>query len=111
VTASAPPAPATPDAQAAHASALASLDERIAQKDAELARKEAQAREEQAGAEKNLLDLESRRSEILLGKIYRSVQEIARREGVSVVVDKTGILYGHNAVDLTEKVLKHLKGG
>ena len=99
------------DAQTAHAAALASFDERISQKEAELARRETQAREEQAGAEKNLLDLESRRSEILLGKIYRSVQEIARREGVSVVVDKTGILYGHNAVDLTEKVLKHLKGG
>ncbi|MDD5628838.1 MAG: OmpH family outer membrane protein [Elusimicrobia bacterium] len=97
-------APALPDA-------LAVLDERIAQKTQELERKRAQAREEQEAAEKNLLDLESRKSEILLGKIYKAVQEVARREGISVVVDKTGILYGHNAVDLTEKVLKHLKGG
>jgi Skp family chaperone for outer membrane proteins len=103
--------PAGADAPAAHAAALAALDERISQKEAELARREAQAREEQDSAEKNLLDLESRRSEILLGKIYRAVQETARREGVSVVVDKTGILYGHNAVDLTEKVLTYLKGG
>ncbi|MBI5238862.1 MAG: OmpH family outer membrane protein, partial [Elusimicrobia bacterium] len=102
------PAPPAPDALAA---ALTAFDERIAQKADELARKEAQARDEQDAAEKSLLELESRRSEILLGKIYRAVQEIARREGVSVVVDKTGILYGHNAVDLTEKVLKHLKGG
>jgi Skp family chaperone for outer membrane proteins len=91
--------------------ALAALDLKIAQKTRELERKQAQAREEQDAAEKSLLDLESRRSEILLGKIYKAVQEVARREGVSVVVDKTGILYGHNAVDLTEKVLKYLKGG
>ncbi|MCX5797291.1 MAG: OmpH family outer membrane protein [Elusimicrobia bacterium] len=93
------------------AAALAALDEKIAQKTREFERKQAQARDEQESAEKNLLDLESRKSEILLGKIYKAVQEVARREGVSVVVDKTGILYGHNAVDLTEKVLKYLKGG
>jgi Skp family chaperone for outer membrane proteins len=109
-----PAAPAAPEpaaAASAHAERLAALDERVAQKEAELARKQAQAEEEQSSAEKSLLDLESRKSEILLGKIYRAVQETARREGVSVVVDKTGILYGHNAVDLTEKVLAYLKGG
>jgi len=90
---------------------LTALDEKIAQKTHELERKQAQARDEQEAAEKNLLDLESRKSEILLGKIFKAVQEVARRESVSVVVDKTGILYGHNAVDLTEKVLKYLKGG
>jgi len=98
-------------ARAEQAALVAALDEKIAQKTRELERKQAQARDEQASAEKNLLDLESRRSEILLGKIYKAVQEVARKEGISVVVDKTGILYGHNAVDLTEKVLKYLKGG
>ena len=110
------PAPPTPTvssttAQTTQDAALAALDEKVAQKTRELQRKQTQARDEQAAAEKNLLDLESRRSEILLGKIYKAVQEVAHREGVSVVVDKTGILYGHNAVDLTEKVLKYLKGG
>ena len=91
--------------------ATVALDEEIARKTAELARQESSAREEQAAAEKNLLDLESRRSEILLGKIYRAVQEVAQREGISVVVDKSGIIYGHSAVDLTDKVLKYLRGG
>ncbi len=91
--------------------ATVALDEEIARKTAELARQEGSAREEQAAAEKNLLDLESRRSEILLGKIYRAVQEVAQREGISVVVDKSGIIYGHSAVDLTDKVLKYLRGG
>jgi Skp family chaperone for outer membrane proteins len=109
-TAAAAAQPAPP-ARGALDAALAALDEKTAQKTRELERKQAQLREEQDSAEKNLLDLESRRSEILLGKIYKAVQEVARREGVSVVVDKTGILYGHNAVDLTDKVLKYLKGG
>jgi len=93
------------------AAALADLDDKIARKARELKSKEAESRDQQAAAEKNLLDLESRKSEILLGKIYRAVAEVARREGVSVVVDKGGVLYGHNAVDLTDKVLKYLKGG
>jgi len=90
-------------------SALQELDAKIARAEAELERMQIESREQQAAAEKNLLDLESRKSEILLGKIYRAVQEVARREGVSVIVDKGAILYGHNAVDLTDKVLKYLK--
>jgi len=56
-----------------------------------------------------LLDLESRRSEILLGKIYVGIQDVAREEGISVVVDKNQILFGQKAVDLTDKVLQKLK--
>ena len=105
------PATSSAPASAVLTAALAALDSQIAQKTRELERKQREAQDEQSSAEKNLLDLESRKSEILLGKIYKAVQEVARREGVSVVVDKSGILYGHNAVDLTDKVLKYLKGG
>ncbi len=105
------PAPAALTPPPAVPAATVALDEEIARKTAELARQEDSAREEQAAAEKNLLDLESRRSEILLGKIYRAVQEVAQREGISVVVDKSGIIYGHSAMDLTDKVLKYLRGG
>jgi hypothetical protein len=97
-----PPPPAGP---------LREIDEKIAVKTAELARKESEAREQQAAAEQSLLDLEARKAEMILGKLYRAVQEVARREGVSVVVDRGAILYGHNAVDLTEKVLAYVKGG
>lgn len=89
---------------------LQMIDERIAQKTVEIAQKEGDHKKQMADAEKNLLELESRKSEVLLGKIYKAVQEVARQEGVGVVVDKSAILYGHAAVDLTDKVLKHLKG-
>lgn len=108
-TAGAVPAPVPPPVPAGP-TPLQLIDERIAAKIADIARLESAYKQEKNTAEKNLLDLESRKSELLLGKIYRAVQEVARKEGVSVVVDKGSILYGHNAVDLTDKVLKQLKG-
>ncbi len=60
-------------------------------------------------ADRGLLDVESRKTDQVLARLYRAVSEVARREGVSVVIDKTTILYGHPAVDLTDKVLKYLK--
>jgi hypothetical protein len=88
--------------------ALAELDAKIALKERALAAKEADYKEFQASQEKNLLDLESRRTDVLLGKINKAVQEVAHNEGISVVVDKSNILFGHGAVDLTDKVLKRL---
>ncbi|MEK7858424.1 MAG: OmpH family outer membrane protein [Elusimicrobiota bacterium] len=105
-----PAAPAESKALEERTRSLQELDDKIGLKLKELSVKEGSFREHQAAAEKSLLDLEGRKSEILLGKIHKAVQEVARKEGVSVVVDKGSILYGHNAVDLTDKVLKHLKG-
>ncbi len=89
---------------------LAELDSKLARLSEDLKVQEGSLKDHQDAAEKNLLDLESRKTEILLGKIHRVIQDIARREGISVVVDKNNILYGHDAVDLTEKVLQTLKG-
>lgn len=105
---SAPPEPEP--APSAPPGPLAVLDEKIAAKTQELERKQAEYKDREGDAEKNLLDLESKKTEILLGKIHKAIKEVARREGVSVVVDKSGILFGQDAVDLTERVLKELKG-
>lgn len=98
------PAPAISPAR------FAEIDAKIESKSLELSQKEKSFKEHQNEVEKNLLDLEGRRSEILLGKIHRVVKEVALKEGVSVVVDKGAILYGQDAVDLTDRVLKALKG-
>ncbi|PCI35156.1 MAG: hypothetical protein COB53_11265 [Elusimicrobia bacterium] len=63
----------------------------------------------QKQVEANLIEIESRRSEILLGKIYKAVRQVARKAGVSVVVDKSQILYGQGSVDLTGEVIKRLE--
>lgn len=86
------------------------LDAAVAAKEAELASKQASLTAYQGQVEKDLVDIESRRSEMLLGRIYAAVKETAVESGVSVVIDKTAILFGQGSADLTDKVLKRLEG-
>ncbi|HXS99175.1 MAG TPA: OmpH family outer membrane protein [Elusimicrobiota bacterium] len=107
------PPPAAPVAQApagpTPAQRLLELDAKIISLQADIAHKESELTQEHDEADRGLLDVESRKTDRVLASLYRAVSEVARREGVSVVIDKTTILYGHPAVDLTDKVLKYLE--
>ena len=105
-----PPKPPAVVVSTAPSQALVEQEAKIALKTRDLAQKEEDFKSYQAAAEKSLLDIESRKTEILLGKLHKAVQVVARKEGISVVVDKSSIVYGHDGVDLTDKVLKYLKG-
>lgn len=94
---------------AAAAKRLLELDAKAAAVQADIGRRESALAQEHDDADRGLLDVESRRTDQVLARLYRAVSEVARREGVSVVVDKTTILYGHPAVDLTDKVLACLR--
>ncbi len=98
-----------PKAALEAAASLPEIESKLADRSRVLQDKEAEFKVYQGQVEKNLLELEEKKTEILLGKIYRAVQEVARDEGVSVVVDRSQILFGHQAMDLTEKVIKKLK--
>lgn len=87
------------------------IDAAIARKDIELKAKEEELRSFQRMAERELLEYESRKTELLLGRIYVALKELAAKEEVSVVVDKRNILYGQKAVDLTDKLIKKLEEG
>ncbi len=87
------------------------IDAAIAQKEADLADRETELQNDQKLAEKQLLDYENHRSELLLGRIYVALKELAVKEEVSVVVDKRNILYGQKAVDLTDKLIEKLEKG
>ncbi len=87
------------------------IDSALAGRESELKTKESDLRDFQRAAERELLDYESHKSEILLGRIYVALKELAAKEEVSVVVDKRNILYGQNAVDLTGKLLTKLEEG
>ena len=106
VAAPAPAAPAGPTL----AQRLLELDGRIVAKQGDADRLQAELDRERLGSEKTLLDAEGRKTDQVLARLYRAISEVARREGVSVVVDKSATLYGHPAVDLTEKILKQLRG-
>ena len=85
------------------------IDAAITKKEADLKAKEEELQTFQRMAEKELLEYESHKSEILLGRIYVALKELAVKEAVSVIVDKRNILFGQNAVDLTDKLLKKLE--
>jgi Skp family chaperone for outer membrane proteins len=93
-----------------HAQRLLELDGRIAAKENELERLQGDLDLERTGAERSLLDAEGRKTDQVLARLYRAISEVAKREGVSVVVEKSATLYGHPAVDLTDKILKQLRG-
>lgn len=85
------------------------IDSAITRKEAAITAGEEELRQAQLRAERELLEYESRKSELLLGRIYVALKELAIKEEVSVVVDKRNILYGQKAVDLTQKLLRKLE--
>lgn len=104
------PAPAPVPAGPTMAQRLLEMDGRIVALQGDIDRLQGELDRERLGAERTLLDAEGRKTDQVLARLYRAISEVARREGVSVVVDKSATLYGHPAVDLTDKVLKQLRG-
>jgi Skp family chaperone for outer membrane proteins len=103
-------APAPVPAGPTLAQRLLEYDGRIFAKQSEADRLQGDLDRERLGSERALLDAEGRKTDQVLAKLYRAISEVAKREGVSVVIDKSATLYGHPAVDLTDKVLKQLRG-
>jgi len=99
------PAPEKPSA----AQRVRDLEDKITAKQREVEDKEKAYKEFEAKSEADLIELEKHRVQLLLGKLYEVVQEVAKEEGVSVVVDKKAILFGQKAVDLTDKLLEKVK--
>ncbi|MFA6583054.1 MAG: OmpH family outer membrane protein [Elusimicrobiaceae bacterium] len=88
---------------------IAAMEEKIVSLEKRVLEKEKTVEEYRQRAEKELLEYENRRMEVILGRIYFVLKDVAVAEGVSVVIDKKSILYGQNAVDLTGKLLKKLE--
>jgi len=87
---------------------LEGLDGAISAARSDISAREALLKGYRKKTEKELVDLEGKRSEMILGKIYFALRELAIAEHLSVVVDKKSTLYGQNAVDLTSKLLDKL---
>jgi Skp family chaperone for outer membrane proteins len=88
---------------------LLDLDGRIIAMQANIQTKEAALTQEREDADKGLVDVENRKTDKVLADLYRAIAAVAQAQGVSIVIDKTTILYGHPAVDLTDRVLEYLK--
>lgn len=42
-------------------------------------------------------------------KIYQAIEEVAKMEGISVVIDKRNILFGIKSIDLTQKIIQKIE--
>ncbi len=61
-------------------------------------------------AKADLATFESQQSQLILGKIYQALRDVAVEEQVTVVVDKASILYGDASIDLTDKLQQRVRG-
>jgi len=61
-------------------------------------------------SERDLATFQNQQSQIILGKIYQALRDLAQEEQVTLVVDKSSILYGDTAIDLTDKLQNRVRG-
>jgi Skp family chaperone for outer membrane proteins len=85
------------------------LDVKIIALQADILRKEEALARERNETDKGLVSIEGRKTDQVLVRVYRAITTVAQQEGVSIVVDRSSILYGHQGVDLTDKVLQYLR--
>lgn len=77
-------------------------------KELEDARAEFEEMKKQASMD--LSNFQSQQSQIILGKIYQALRDLALEEQVIVVVDKASILYGDATIDLTDRLQERVRG-
>ena len=80
----------------------------LKEKETVLAQKESEMEIFIGVAEDDVKKMEEGKTMTLFARIYKAMEEIAGKEGYSVIVDKDNILYGENAVDITQAVIWRL---
>jgi Skp family chaperone for outer membrane proteins len=101
--------PAAPGDTAA-ADPLATAAQSLATLKRDLDDKKAEMEELRKQSAADLAAFESQQSQMILGKIYQALRDVANEEQVVVVVDKSSILYGDANIDLTEKLQERVRG-
>ncbi len=110
-TAAAPPLSPAPGAELAlSSSTVPGGGQSLARREAEIKKRREELDAARQSAAKMLKDLEDKRSLQILGSLYKALVQVAEEKGVEMVVDKTAILYGQNAVDLTEALSRRVRG-
>ena len=88
----------------------AAVEEGLAKRSSELEKRKAELTLARQTSAQALRDLEARRSKQILGSLYKALTQLADEKGVGLVVDKSAILYGQEAVDLTEALSRRVRG-
>lgn len=90
--------------------ALSAMADSVAQRERLLQEQETALLQEQRRTAEELKQLEKRRALQIYGKLYKALTQLADEEGISLVVDKSSILYGQTAMDLTERLSRRVRG-
>jgi Skp family chaperone for outer membrane proteins len=89
---------------------LASAAQSLATMKRDLEDKKAEMEELRKQSAADLAAFEAQQSQLILGKIYQALRDVANEEQVTVVVDKSSILYGDASIDLTDKLQQRVRG-
>ena len=89
---------------------LASVSQSVGKMKDELDSRKTELVELRKQATADLAAFESQQSQMILGKIYQALRDVAVEEQVAVVVDKSSILYGDASIDLTDKLQQRVRG-
>ena len=90
--------------------ALDALQKRVDEHQRRLDRAVVEFRTFRGNAIADMRVLQTQKTEGVMSKIYAVLQDLARDENVMVVLDKAYVLYGENAVDLSDKLIDKLQG-
>ena len=89
---------------------LIDAENNLAQKTAIFNAKNNEYENRKKEVDKELKEFDHNNTLKILGEIYKIIEEIAKEENISIIVDKSNILYGLSGIDLTDKVKERLQG-
>jgi len=88
----------------------ATLSEGLQKRKKDLEEKEKDLEKARVEAVQSLKDIEEKKSLQIFGELYRNLVQLAQEEGITLVLDKSNVLYGETAIDLTEKLRRRIRG-
>jgi Skp family chaperone for outer membrane proteins len=91
--------------------AQTALEKRIDANKKLLERQTAEFKNFRANAVADMKVLQTQKTYGVMSKIYAVLQTLARDEGITVVIDKSYVLYGEDTVDITDKLIQRMQQG
>lgn len=80
----------------------------LADKEKELSLKQADLEAFVGATELEIKNLEEGKTMVLMAQIYQALTDIAKKDGYTILFDKSNILYGENIIDITDQVIWRL---
>jgi outer membrane protein len=88
---------------------LESRPAKLAQREKELQNKYVEVQQTYAKLERELSEAQANLIKEILGKAGPVIQSIGKREGYTIILDRSAVLWAADAADLTDKVNKRIK--